>query len=1089
MRPSLPRPSPWPVNIKQSAPINLQSSFGEEQWIITANLARQRYRATKDSYYLAVEVAAKSQSDNVADRSAGKAAVEKMVKDNLTVSDVDALDLYEFACSHIDIKYSETIGVLRVRLVKAVPKDQNACTRCFDACVWNSDWKNAQQIAASLNKNFNTDRKFLFQYIMATHQYALSRDCPDNSRKIFALLAKAQADKAIDVRVETDGQVQRTHRADLTEFEDWMWLEIRITHCDPKENLELFKKPGYTPLNFLSIGRHEPYWRMMKYLQEQGASDEVYKIGKIILEEATSTCQSEAECIEKNDKVIHLRELVNDSTNQDSPEQMSSVKEDLRKAIIMARPPRTMQDHCYVTASCEYELLEALLDVAKRQSDPRRALKQLGKLVEKLVKTFKKAEYLKPIFQRSLELIGLAINVSRASLADLGSDPSTTARVTSLTSHVIKNYDNSGFLVETMVFIKQLNASEIAAFLTALQAFAIKCNDAFKRYMLTSLYLKIRYAVATGTGLTCMFCGAELVGDDCMSCFKNIVVNALDAYKSGLEDSDLLQDILSRQSTNPLSEITVIGAICLLRIAGLGNSWTPHGTSPLYHTNIQLFMQAVLWLDSCKEASPPVSTDHDIILVKLYLLMGSVSRAKAIWDGFDVKNALLDSLGLLFIDRLSSIAPGLFLGSSRSNPVEPFMIHFTRAFKTTIPKRIIDSLGLGTYSSIPQIIEHAEKHATSCSVALTVVEERRGARMKASKVEIPIEDQPLVRDLSIEHELHDVTDYKVFTVPNGENSETYIGDQTSLQSIVHYGPLPTSIRAHLGLLAERFLDFVCYVQPKEYKPLKAGRIIQLDWECALATSSYLERDMRTLMPIVDLGLSETEKAKLNQQQEMVRASLTSSELWYHRIVHRLASVVKNIVGSGIVKAPTNDVRDRIRLAIKETVDGLELQTNDFLAVPENLHSKLHGFHGFAALHAMGMLRETVIVFKHTVNYLTIASEKAKNADKLRSSAELAWLAPELKKMAAAAVSSENSIKNRIKQLRIYLDNTDGWRDRLCDWVFGEYATVLDEDKQFKKEVCEKMKAIVPKENAEIWADGVGDSWRELIKGWAVVKFD
>ncbi|KAI1205294.1 N-acetyltransferase B complex non catalytic subunit-domain-containing protein [Annulohypoxylon truncatum] len=1011
-----------------------------------------------------------------------------MIKDNVTVTDIDALDLYEFSCSHVNVKYPETIGVLRVRFVKAAPKDQKACIRCFNACVWNSDWKNAQQIAASLNKNF-TDRKFLFQYIMATHLYSLSQDCPEASRKIFASLAKAQADKAFDNRTESNGQLQRTDRTALTESEDWMWLEIRIAHCSPKENLELFKKPGYTALDFLRIGRHEPFWRIIKYFEEQGDSDEIFRIGELTLKDAIRTLQSEADLIEKNEKVINLKKLVHNSNDQDSPEIVSSVKADLRRAMYLARPDRSVQAHCYVLENCEYKVLQVWFNAAKRQADPKKAMKQLGNLIEKLTRALERAGCMQPIYAKSLELMSLSINVSRASLADLGPNPSFTGRVANLLKHVVKNYDNPTSVDEAMVLIRQLSMSEVAAFLATFQAVANQCTHAFTRYTLTSICLKIWYATVIGTGLTCKFCGAELVGDACMHCSKELAENALNIYKAGIKDGNLLQEILSRQRTNPLSDIAVIGSICLLRVARLGNSWTPHGTSSLYRANIQLFMQAVLWLDSCRETSTIVSTDHTLLLIKLYILMGAVPRAKTIWDGLDVKNALLDSLGLLFIDRLSSIAPGLFMGSNRGNPVDPFIIHFTRALKTTVPKRIMDSLDQETYSSIPGIIEYAEKHATSCTVALAVLEERRGARMKTNKAEVPIEDQPLVRDLLIKHELKDVTDYKVFNIPSGQDPKSQSSGETSHQSIVHYGPLPSSDRAHLGLLSERFFDLVSYAQPKEYKPPKAGRVIQLDLEYALATSARLEKDMRTLMPLLDPSLSEKEQAKLNRQQERIRTSLTSPELWYHSIIHRLASLVKEIVESGILKGATNDTRDRIRSAIKETIEELELQTNDFLVMPENIHSKLYGFHGFAALHAMGMLRETVIIFKHTTNYLTTVSEKAKNVDKLRSQAELAWLAPELKKMMTAAASSEKSVKDRIKLLQSYLDNVDGWRDRLCDWVFGEYATVRDEDKEFKNHVCEEMRSIVPKENAEKWADDIGDSWRELIKGWAAVKFD
>ncbi|XXG96971.1 hypothetical protein Hte_003264 [Hypoxylon texense] len=58
----------------------------------------------------------------------------------------------------------------------------------------------------------------------------------------------------------------------------------------------------------------------------------------------------------------------------------------------------------------------------------------------------------------------------------------------------------------------------------------------------------------------------------------------------------------------------------------------------------------------------------------------------------------------------------------------------------------------------------------------------------------------------------------------------------------------------------------------------------------------------------------------------------------------------------------------------------------------------------------------------------------------RSSSEMAWLASELKKITAAVVGSESVIKSRQKLLKTYLNDVDGWRDRLCDWTFGENTT-------------------------------------------------
>jgi N-terminal acetyltransferase B complex non-catalytic subunit len=101
-----------------------------------------------------VEIAAKSRGDNATDRSISREAVQAMVDDNTIIKDVDALDLYEFAIDGLSIDYAKTIGVLRARLVKVLPKDQNIGARCLEACMWHSDWENAQEVSSLHNNLF-----------------------------------------------------------------------------------------------------------------------------------------------------------------------------------------------------------------------------------------------------------------------------------------------------------------------------------------------------------------------------------------------------------------------------------------------------------------------------------------------------------------------------------------------------------------------------------------------------------------------------------------------------------------------------------------------------------------------------------------------------------------------------------------------------------------------------------------------------------------------------------------------------------------------------------------------------------------------
>ncbi|KAI1761887.1 N-acetyltransferase B complex non catalytic subunit-domain-containing protein [Hypoxylon sp. FL1150] len=1083
MKPPLISPSPRAVNLKPSTPASLQAAFTEGQWTNAANLAKQRHRVTKDLYYLAIEVAAKSQSDNVADRIAGKVLVESMIKDNVIITDAETIDLLEFSCSKADVKYSETIGLLRAKLVKAIPKDKNSCVGCFEACLYHSDWKNAQQIAASLNKNFN-DRSFLYYYLLATHLYSISDDCPEGSRKVFSMLAKAQADKAFDPRTMTAGIDNRIDKAVLTESEALLWLVIRLTHCTQEENVALFKRPEYGALAFLEAGYQQCYSSIRCYLEDANAWDDVFQIGKSIFEDTIRLHQKEALVLESDETVISLQKAMKAGTE-------TSIN--LVEAVANARPKRSETEKNFFIASTQWNLFWSLFTAAKNHPDRQQSLKQIQKLFTKMIKALDRAYAMKPISKRTYDLVTLQILFERGAQVPPGTD-GHTPRVVHLINHMMKHSKEHRSYTDACRFVKDMSKPEVAVFLTSLRARGNECADPFQRFALISLALKLRYSVATSNSLlSCNCCGAALAEGEvpnCVACLKSIASNALNCYKSGMDDDELRRNIMPKEILDPLSELTVVGALSLLKLSGLGQGMPMRkSNSPLYGVDVQLFLLAVVWLDSSITASPTLNNTHPMLLVKLYLLMGCVFRAETLWEELKVKNAMLDSLGLLYVDRLSTIAPGLFMGPGQK-PTDPVAAHLIKAFKNTNPKWIAGSLREGNYYSILEMLDRTQKQSTSCTLVMTVLEDRRGSRMKTGKVETPIEDNPFVRNLSVDFVLQDVTNYSILSDEDEYKLESRF-DGTKLQplhAMVNYGPLPTHTRAHLGLLAERFMDFVCYVQPKEYKPSKPGQVVQMDLQYAVSTCDHIKDATKNFLGVPNAKLSEDEKIKLDFLREKALASLTEPETHYHSIVWRLADMIVSILGTKANPASPNELRDRFRLQVEDLTEILSDQTSSFVAVP--VKSKLRAFHGFGSLHAMGMLRESAFVVKHAANYLAAASEKLKNTDKTRSASELAWLGPELKKMTAAAAESEGTIKARIDQLRSFLSDVDGWQERLNHWTFGEYADIYSSHEEFKREFRESLKTVVKEPNRNAWADNVGESWRRLIlKGWDNVKFD
>lgn len=104
-------------------------------------------RGTDQLLHQAIELVARSWNADRLEENAGRDAVEKLVRDNVVIKDADTLDLYEYACALVPINYPDTLGELRMRLVKATPKDLWACQRCLDATLTNFDWIHAQQVS------------------------------------------------------------------------------------------------------------------------------------------------------------------------------------------------------------------------------------------------------------------------------------------------------------------------------------------------------------------------------------------------------------------------------------------------------------------------------------------------------------------------------------------------------------------------------------------------------------------------------------------------------------------------------------------------------------------------------------------------------------------------------------------------------------------------------------------------------------------------------------------------------------------------------------------------------------------------------
>jgi len=341
----------------------------------------------------------------------------------------------------------------------------------------------------------------------------------------------------------------------------------------------------------------------------------------------------------------------------------------------------------------------------------------------------------------------------------------------------------------------------------------------FEELLLVALRLRVRFFEATSmeAGQQCLFCH-EVVedGPDCQTCLKHMAVKALECFGEGIRDASVLQ-MLTNEPDDPLANLAILGSLCLLKIAIPGVKTSQlNGESPLYKTDLQLYLLAVIWLDFYLRRNPR-NDSLRMLLVKLYLNMGCVTRALQVWESFDVKNTLLESLGSMYIDRLASISPSHFAPGpgGQNNLSNAFVHHFETAIRKRYPEAAIRALQAGSYVQLGQSILLAQDQSRNCALVLAVVERRRGARLKSGKSESSIQDEPLIGEfdwaalrwemdetkialgsLSPDYVLEDATDYE--PLPNWGKP----GFPTTEQ-LVSYGPLPT-VNSPLVLLFRQY---------------------------------------------------------------------------------------------------------------------------------------------------------------------------------------------------------------------------------------------------------------------------------------------
>ncbi|KAK3321953.1 N-acetyltransferase B complex non catalytic subunit-domain-containing protein [Apodospora peruviana] len=780
--------------LKNSVDVPLQTAFSDGNWPTVIRLADKRFKTFKDPYYEAIKISAEFQLDGTAEKCAVLVAIDALLKQK-SAPDLDTLELYEWAARDFleDIDYSDTLGPLRARWVKANPKSP-AAVQCLQSCLEFWDLVSAQQIAATLDKTYlnSSDRRYMFWSVTLTFLLSVSPQCSEASRKVYSLLALRQLERAAEI-TEKSTKVEATDRGLLTEEEIYLYFRVLLAHGTKDAYIISLYSSKLGALSQLKAGRKVLFWEALDVLETWGKWDIISDLCRgalnLGLEGATPTF--------------------------------------------------------YV---CDLRIWKKFALAASKAANEESALSEVKAILKKFIgmKTKANEMYKKNISLASLEI---AFRLPATILNPSPDHKGLTSRVVQVGLFLENYFDRLSAFDDIKDFVAQFTFEESKTFMEHVVATMLaQSADKSKHIILKVLECKFRYLLATcpqtlshhpsvvdgqkqDKPYQCRFC-ANLTSLPCEHCLKQVIIEAVDTHKQIAGDPELI-GVIPKLDRDPRLDLAIVIGNALLKLASLRGQVSDVAPSPLRDVNPALYLQAVLLLDTQLKETPS-DTGLRLLLVKLYLLLGCASYAYQIWIPMDVKRTIQDALSPIFFDRISTISPGMFQGSRPL--MEPLRTYYSNSFRDSCPLRIWDAFSSGSYSSILDLTEYDSGLRRSCTLMMTQVEERRATRCYGGKLDGGIDDSPFTEDIVDGTTLVNKTDYGSFP-----NLESFHGPP--IQDFVRLGPELSNQRAHLAFLTEQYLDLLAFKPPKDYKPAKANEVAIKDRNYILETLSRLSNSL------------------------------------------------------------------------------------------------------------------------------------------------------------------------------------------------------------------------------------------------------
>ncbi|KAH6995890.1 N-acetyltransferase B complex non catalytic subunit-domain-containing protein [Ilyonectria sp. MPI-CAGE-AT-0026] len=975
-------------SLKNGVDLQLQSAFDDGNWAIVIRLAEKRARTSNDQYYQIVKVCAESQLDDPSAKFAAVAAMAQFVKDGTVVKDADGIDLLEWATqdlAHPD-EFPETLGALRVRLVKAAPKDKISATRCLESCLLHWDLISAQQIAAILDRSFAQERSFMFWNIVITHMLATSPQSPPEKKKLYGMLALKQIQRAAQLAEQAEsaegGDAAKPQPRSIQSEEEILLLyDIVEKHGTSNDFEKLISSSLFCPLVQFQKGRKELALRTLAKHQRDSDWEAIYRLCKDCL---STTDESGQPNLLASDWTI-WRQLI------DAAAQMKVVKPDTEKAV------------------------------------------------QELLLKFVKVPNLRPIYKRIILLarVSAAFNLASNDGDDLTDDQPASLRLKELIQYIQDQGANAACFDDIKGFAEKLNPPALKYLAYDYTPQLAKDNenelDSARR---RTLSLKLQYFASTCPSMyvtipgekplrKCIVTDEEIDLDSPGPCFATVSQGALELHQS----------LLELAPTHPAFEAEIKPDLAvLIALCNIQSAFPPSTDSSNAPVSLSPLIRATLFLEHQLTLTP--KHGHiSLLLVQLHFFLGTAPRAREIWETLGVKRTIMDSLGPIFYDRLSTIAPSIISPNDTWGweLMELLQTHYSVSLKLRMPRRLIDAFESSSYGSVIDIPRYMEALRWSCTRAMSLVEETRTERLLGQPFGEVLQDERFA-EVTDDNELSEVIDYGSF--PSWDCSSRPI-----VYSRLRIGPPPTNRRAHLSLLSEAFHEVLTYKPPSVYKASAAAAIPEQIFVLEMLSQ-----------------LSNSFTKFLNGP----KSDLTQPEAIYFEAISLLTSLIPFTTGMGR-PSPVPEIFGHIVDGVKAAIETLASEV-----APEGKSGAAGQIAMLSSMHAVAILRDTADATKQAVQWILAANERQKERDRSGNSNLLKDVVAQLKTLLTVAETA--------------LKDGKGWTAKLKEQVSGR-----DFEPAARRWIFENGKDIQAVVGDDALTRLVG-SWEANIKGWTEVKW-